>query len=411
MKKKVNNPLFNGNFIADVEAHTFNGLTYFYGSTDVQKEEWCSNSYKVFSTADFTAVTDHGESLNIAQLGSPTMRLMYAPDAITKDGVTYLFICGDDNSEWVMQSENPYGKFHTPIKYDVKGIDPSIFIDDDKSIYYFWGQFSLNGGRLNDDLSYIEPQSIKTEILTEKMHFFHEGSSLRKRNGIYYLIFADVSRGKSEMYGGKPTCLGYATSLTPLGEYTYRGVIIDNVSLDPCSWNNHGSINEIDGQWYVFYHSSTNNSPYLRRSRAEKISFDESGLIKEVIPTSSGAADYIEPGQTICAGMCCGVSGGYICTDEIDSLKTIKDSGEFIFRYVCVDGCNTIKFKGKNSAKLEVFFNDSSKKTWVKLGETFIKDGTEYLKLPKQIYGIGEVKLIFNSAETFLLFDLTFLKV
>lgn len=56
------------------------------------------------------------------------------------------------------------------------------------------------------------------------------------------------------MERGKPTALGYATGKTPLGPFTYQGIIIDNEECDPASWNNHGSIECIDGQWYVFYH-------------------------------------------------------------------------------------------------------------------------------------------------------------
>ena len=57
-------------------------------------------------------------------------------------------------------------------------------------------------------------------------------------------------------YGrGKPTALGYATSQNLLsGHFTYRGIIIDNAACDPSSWNNHGSIECVNGQWYVFHH-------------------------------------------------------------------------------------------------------------------------------------------------------------
>lgn len=156
MIKKIYNPLFEGDFIADVEAHTFDGATYFYGSTDNVPDEWCSDTYNVYSTNDFTKVHHHGRSLHINQLNCPTLRLMYAPDAIQKDGCTYLYICCDDNSEWVVKSRLPYSDFQEPIKLDALGIDPSIFIDDDGSVYYFWGQFFLNGAKLNDDMHSID---------------------------------------------------------------------------------------------------------------------------------------------------------------------------------------------------------------------------------------------------------------
>lgn len=60
-------------------------------------------------------------------------------------------------------------------------------------------------------------------------------SSMRKRNGIYYYVYPCVYRDK------KLTCLAYATSKSPLGPFTYQGVIIDNAKCDPKSWNIHGS--------------------------------------------------------------------------------------------------------------------------------------------------------------------------
>ncbi|MNW18537.1 hypothetical protein D3C71_2181340 [compost metagenome] len=58
---------------------------------------------------------------------------------------------------------------------------------------------------------------------------------MRKRNGIYYLVHTDISRGIA-------SCLGCATSKSPLGPFEKRGIIIDNVGCDPGTWNNHGSI-------------------------------------------------------------------------------------------------------------------------------------------------------------------------
>ena len=49
---------------------------------------------------------------------------------------------------------------------------------------------------------------------------------MRKRNGIYYYIYGGHQRH------GESNCatLNYATSTSPLGPFTYRGVIVDNFS-------------------------------------------------------------------------------------------------------------------------------------------------------------------------------------
>jgi len=84
--------------------------------------------------------------------------------------------------------------------------------------------------------------------------------------------------------------MSYAIADSPLGPYKKGGVIIDNIYCDPHTWNNHGSIAEFKGQWYVFYHRSSQNCNTCRRVCAEPISFDENGFIREVEQTSQGPA-------------------------------------------------------------------------------------------------------------------------
>ena len=52
--------------------------------------------------------------------------------------------------------------------------------------------------------------------------------------------------------------------------------------------NNHGSIVEINGEWYIFYHRHTNNTWYCRQGCAEKIEFTKDGQIIQAEITSCG---------------------------------------------------------------------------------------------------------------------------
>ena len=162
-------------------------------------------------------------------------------------------------------------------------------------------------------------------LLTEQEHGFHEGSSMRKINGLYYAVFADSHRGK-------PTALGYATSESPLGPFEYRGIIIDNDGCDPETWNNHGSIEQVNGQWYVFYHRSTGNSRYLRRMCAEPITVEKDGRIPEVAPTSTGMGEPYRAWEPMYGYQACRVSpGAYI---EGDRLTIKKGTAVAVYRYV-----------------------------------------------------------------------------
>ena len=137
-------------------------------------------------------------------------------------------------------------------------------------------------------------------IITEPEHGFHEGASIRKINGKYYLVYCDISRGRA-------SCLSYAMADHPLGPYKKGGVIIDNIFCDPDTWNNHGSIECFHGQWYVFYHKACNGTKYWRRVCVEPIFFDSDGHIKEVEMTSNGASDPLDTFKPIPAGCACRV--------------------------------------------------------------------------------------------------------
>lgn len=148
---------------------------------------------------------------------------------------------------------------------------PNIFIDTDGQAYYFWGQFSAKGAKMNADMKTLNWSTMQKNILTQKDQYFHEGSYVVKRGSWYYYTFADVSRN------GKPTCIGYAMSKSPMGLYEYKGVIIDNNGCDPSVWNNHGSLVEFKDKWYVLYHRATHSSVSMRKACIEPITFRENG--------------------------------------------------------------------------------------------------------------------------------------
>ena len=279
-------------------------------------------------------------------------RLLFAPDALTVGDQSYLFFCTSDGREGVAVSDDPAGPFADPVMITgdrtglpINGIDPAVFRDDDGKVYLYWGQINACAAQLTDDLTKVREDTLARGILTEKEHCFHEGSSMRKRNGIYYYVFADTHRGK-------PTALGYATSKSPLGPFEYQGVIVDNADCDPGAWNNHGGIECVDGQWYVFYHRSSGGSRYLRRMCAEPIFFDENGKIREVPMTSVGMGDPYLPGEPLFGYQACGISGNaYI---DGDKLMVKKGGATVVYRYVSSDclPVSRIAYEGTGAAAL-----------------------------------------------------------
>ncbi len=449
MKKQFENPRPTNPMlppdwcIPDGEARSMpDGRLYLYGSHDVSDDDYCSRDYAVFSTEDFSRWEVNYPSFScdeIPWLGTtglktaldrvncfddlpilfrkmmpkearkmpigalletirsnlpaldPEKVMLYAPDVIEKDGRYYLFFCLSDSSEGVAVSDHPDGPFTDPKAFDTVGIDPSIFIDDDGKAYLYWDQFSSRGVQLTENLDAFVPGTETVGLVTEEEHHFHEGSSIRKRGDTYYYVFADTSRE------GRPTCLGYATSKSPLGPFTYQGVIIDNAGCDPETWNNHGCIEEYNGQWYVFYHRSSRGTRYNRRACCEKIRFDENGLIPEVKMTSQGAGEPFARGEKIPAYTACEVKGGAYIDG---SILMMKDGSEAAFRYIAKDDQPLhLTVGGEGQASVTLYCNEHE------LGSSILQDGKAEFTVPP-IKSDWELRIRLRSEKEVKLFGI-----
>jgi arabinoxylan arabinofuranohydrolase len=199
----------------------------------------------------------------------------------------------------------------------------------------------------------LDLTTFKDSIITETEHYFHEGAFMTRREGIYYLIFADISR--SDM----PTCIGYATSTSPFGPYKYGGIIIDNDQCNQGNWNNHGSIAEFNNKWYVFYHRSTHGSNKMRKACIEPIYFLPDGSIPEVEMTSQGAGGPLEAISRIGAEQACLLQGNLriqAFKQNDEELTQIRTGDKAVFKYIDFgSGIKGIKLRiapGLNGGKL-----------------------------------------------------------
>jgi hypothetical protein len=214
--------------------------------------------------------------------------------------------------------------------------------------------------KLKPNMAEIDSTTIHQAVVTEKEHFFHEGGYLIKRDGIYYFIYAHMGRAD------RPTCIGYATSRHPFGPYTYGGVIVDNDHCDPSSWNNHGSVVEFNGQWYVFYHRSTHNSYTMRKACVEPIRFNPDGSIDEVEMTTQGAAPPIDARQKMEAERACLLFGDvYVkaIAPDNEALVNIRNDNKAAYKYINfssgVDSLIVSVNPGTNGGSISVILDQS----------------------------------------------------
>lgn len=324
-----------GVYVADPTARVMSdGRLYIYGSTDLERNVYCSNLYHVLSTSDMQNWQLHK---NIFSSMAPndgviySDALLYAPDCIEYNGRYYLFYCLSDGSEGYAIGNTPCSFKPSDSKFPISGIDPAVFIDDDGQAYYYWGQFSASGAKLNNDMITLDLTSIKHGLITEKEHHFHEGSWVFKRNDIYYYVYTAINDR------GEATSIDYSISSSPLGPFKYCGTIIDNWGCDPCTWNNHGSIVEYKNQWYIFYHRSTHANQSLRKVCVEKICFNADGTIPKVEMTSQGAGDPLDAFSKIDAARACLLTGKMrIVQSDIDreELARIEHYNTATYKYL-----------------------------------------------------------------------------
>lgn len=317
-----------GVYIADPSSRVDrDGKLYVYGSLDISPKYYCSKGYHVLSSADLCHWTLHRNTFQWSET-------LYAPDMMYHQGRYHLFFDTPDGSEFVARAESPIGPWRDAVKIEgPRQIDPNIFIDEDGKAYYFWGQFAAKGARMNSDLRTLDLSSMRDSILTEAEHGFHEGSYVIRRGKYYYFIYADISRG------GRPTCLGYSMATSPLGPYEYKGIIIDNAGCDPETWNNHGSIVEFQGQWYVLYHRSTHGCNTMRKACIEPIQFNEDGTIDEVEMTSQGAGSALSAFEQIDAARACWMRGHVRIRlmedrDDREELGAIRQGDAAVWKYI-----------------------------------------------------------------------------
>ena len=398
-----------GVYIADPSAHVWaDGKLYIYGSNDESTKYFCSWTHHVLSTSDLKTweltkdvFSSKGKNDNVPYNDD----LLFAPDCQYKNGIYYLYYCQPStDAEGVATSKSPIGPFLNGHKIDTKGIneiDPCVFIDDDGQGYYIWGQFSAKMAKLKPNMTEIDTSSIKDNIVTEKEHFFHEGGYMVKRNGIYYFIYAHMGRSN------KPTCIGYATSKSPMGPFKYGGVIIDNNNCDPGNWNNHGSIVEFKGQWYVFYHRATHNSFVLRKACVEPIFFNKDGSINEVEMTSQGAAPPIKADSKIEAEQACLLFGGtYVdsFSPNEEKLSHVKNDIRVAYKYLeFTPDINKIEIRvkpGKKSGTIQLALDQPWHQTFATLNVPEYSGKDEWVTIKadvKPILGVHALWLKFYS--------------
>ncbi len=371
----MSNPYLPGwEYIPDGEPRVFGDRVYIYGSHDkAGNSEFCDCVMKCWS-APVTNPNEwvcHGDIFRVGKTRDYESDVdyvtgkskLFAPDVVEKDGKYYLYAYIEGQPGCVAVSDRPEGPFKFLSKYtgnlpegafnDGIFIDPGVLVDDDGRTYIYCGYLRSELAELNSDNMYeviegsVQKDFIPCELRPEdgfddKGKLFFEAASMRKIGDTYYIIYSPNECPK----------LAYATSDSPTGPFKFRGFIIDS-GLDYPGGNDHGSIMNVNGQWYIFYHRMTNGTIMSRRGCVEKIEILPDGTIPMVETTCLGFQDSLNPYQITNADIACVLTGGAFITERNVFERFIRNiTDETVIGYKYFDfgedfGSKTMEFAAK----------------------------------------------------------------
>lgn len=465
MNKKIFNPFLPCyEYIPDGEPYVFGDRVYLYGSHDLYNSgKFCSGEYIGWSAPTSDLSDWRCEGVIWSREWDPCFKpessgMLHAPDATRgPDGRYYLYyplnltssigvaVCDTPAGkyEYLGRVKHPDGTIYGCKKGDPLACDPAILVDDDGRIWMYAGYAPHNvelheqlmtAGKgadaayvveLEKDMLTIKQGPIKvapSKFISEgtgfEGHGFFEASSIRKINGKYYFLYSPEK--------GSQLC--YAIGDSPVGPFTYGGVIISNVDLEhegntqykAINGNNHGSICEINGQYYIFYHRQT-GAGLSRQACAEKINIEKDGSIKQVCVTSCGlSSSPLAASGTYPASIACNIyntEGAVFYQDKPDGdtsalhyIKGIKNGGTLGYKYFDFSKTGRISVTAKNGGNgvLKVYSDstDTSPKAIINISAS--DDFASFCADASFDDGVHALFFVYEGEEPLDLFDFTF---
>ncbi|MFC5729465.1 MULTISPECIES: family 43 glycosylhydrolase [Nocardioides] len=294
---EMRSPVLPG-FYADPNIAEFDGTYYIYATTD-GFAGWGGKEFYVWKSTDLVdwerseqpILTLDGANGNVPWATGNA----WAPTIIERDGKYYFYFSGHNptynrKTIGVAVADSPEGPFtaqptamilNNETVTSGQAIDPGAFKDPETGKHYlFWGNGSPVYAELNDDMLSIKPETLsRISGLTS----FREGAFVNYRNGTYHLTYAIDDTGSPNYR------VGYATSDSIQGPWTYRGVILEKDVSQGILGPGHSSIVQVPGtdDWYIAYHrfAMPGGDGTHRETTIDRLTFGEDGLMQPVAPT------------------------------------------------------------------------------------------------------------------------------
>lgn len=328
-----NNTLLTNAYACDPFAMEYNGRVYVYMTNDSQQYEATdkngANGYgyiqsvHIISTDDMVNWTDHG----IFQIAGKTgvcqwANCCWAPSAVHKtvngQEKFYMYFTNGGWQVGVVTADTPYGPWKdergsalitSGKETTSSGLDPAAFIDDDGTAWLTYGSGNQknntdgtvkDGARLRklngDMISFAE------EEIVINAPYMNEDSCLNKIGNTYYYSYCGDWSSSSDH---QMCSILYMTSDKVEGPYTYQGDVLPNCGsvfktrTGTEAWgNNHHSILEFKGKYYMFYHTMVlQDQLYCKNTSCSKLDAEylgyRSSAVNELSVNSDGSLDIV----------------------------------------------------------------------------------------------------------------------
>lgn len=407
-KDNENNPIYTQRFGADPGWMVYDGRLYVYTTADefaykngqLIENDYSSGYINCLSTADLVNWTDHGQ-IPVAKTrvnGTPIARWAnnaWAPDAAWKkingQDKFFLYFANNGSGIGVITADDPTftKNVKDPLGHELISrstpnsnvtwlFDPGVYYDPDTDT----GIIAYGGGvpsgqaantkqgriaKLGSDMISI----VGTPIDPGTPYLFEDSSMIKIGNTWYYSFCHNWNVPGGTSVNGNSFSnadIGYMTSTDPLKGYTYQGVVFKNTGTQRLDngGNNHHSIIEFKGSYYVLYHSrqlemrmGVNGGKGLnyRSPCIDKATLSNGKITCNGSQGGVSQLENLDPTQTVRAATMSNQSKGISVSGVGNSTLNLK-KGEWAkvskVDFSKVDGTLTAKASSKNGAMIKV---------------------------------------------------------
>jgi arabinoxylan arabinofuranohydrolase len=347
----ADNPVVQTCYTADQAPMVYNGRVYMLvgHDSDNATSGYLMRDWRCYSSNDMVNWQDHGIVLATSSISWSTSRDANASQVIYRNGRFYFYISTTASAGvavGVAVSNTPTGPFRDTLgqplitatqmtgcnaTHSWRGLDPTVFIDDNGQAYLYWGNNVLYWVRLNADM--ISTSGSISCLAQNDPAFgpdYEEGPWFYKRNSLYYLVYPS----------GFPERIAYTTSSGPTGPWTYKSIIMP---VDPYGCSTiHPGVCDFGGNSYFFHHNAAlpGGGNYKRSVCIERFTYNGDGTIPAINGTTGGVTTGVgnlNPYDTTQAETICWESGvkTQVCSEGGINVDSIHNGD-----YIKVEGVN-----------------------------------------------------------------------